>query len=127
MRKMMERPEVKAQMEESRKANDEIRDREYAMVFRAMDKRQVSNFKKLLGKPFDVSLLTPGARGGARGGNQADATKKASSDSAKTDQAAKAEEKAAPAASKSTTTQRRQQSLRERRGLAPQGNQPSPY
>jgi hypothetical protein len=120
----MERPEVKAQIEESRKANDQIREREYAMVYKAMDRRQVSNFKKMLGKPFDVSLLTAGAWGGRRGGNDAAAAKSANGQAPSTEASAKAEEKPAPAASKPAAPRR--QSLRERRGLGQQPSQPSP-
>jgi hypothetical protein len=87
-----------------------------------MDRRQVSAFKKMLGKPFDVSLLTPGPfRGGARPGaaaNGSDASKSASA-TAKSD-SAKPDTKSS-AASKPAGTPRRQ-SLRERRGL---GQQPA--
>jgi hypothetical protein len=127
MRKVMEQPEVKAKMEETRKEQEKLRDREYAMVYKAMDRRQVSAFKKMLGKPFDVGSLMngffrgPGQRPGqagntdqAKGAAPTDASK-AASGKAKTDS------KTAPA-SKSSTTPRRQ-SLRQRRGLGQQQTQ----
>ena len=58
MQKVMEQPEVKAKMEETRKEQQaQLRDREYAMVYKAMDRRQVAMFKKMLGKPFDVESV----------------------------------------------------------------------
>ena len=66
--KVMEKPEVKAKMEETQKEQKQLRDREYAMVYKAMDRRQVSAFKKMLGKPFDVdSLMGRLFRGGPGG------------------------------------------------------------
>ena len=56
----MEQPEAKAKMEETRKEQQQLRDREYAMVYKAMDRRQVSVFKKMLGKPFDVESVMGG-------------------------------------------------------------------
>ena len=50
MQKVMEQPEVKANMEETRKQQSQLRDREYALVFRAMDRRQVAVFKKTAGQ-----------------------------------------------------------------------------
>ena len=73
----MEQPEVKAKMEETRKEQSQLRDREYAMVYKAMDRRQVSVFKKMLGKAFDVDSLMArhvprrsGGPGGRRNGAQ---------------------------------------------------------
>jgi hypothetical protein len=131
MRKVMEQPEVKAKMEETRKAQEKLREREFAMVYKAMDRRQVAAFKKMLGKPFDVDSIMGGffrgagrRNGTAANGDQAkgaapdDASKKATATT-------KADSKAATS-SKSSTTPRRQ-SLRERRGLGQQqSQQPSP-
>ncbi|MFO0888972.1 MAG: hypothetical protein U0790_07465 [Isosphaeraceae bacterium] len=124
MRKFMERPEVKAQMDESRKANEQIRDREYAMVFKAMDRRQVAAFKKMLGKPFDTNLLMPGPFRGNRPANATDAAKSATGGdgTAKSNASAKADEKSTP---KPASTSKRP-SLRERRGLGQQPSQDSP-
>ena len=86
MQKVMEQPEVKAKMEETRKEQSQLRDREYAMVFKALDRGQVSLFRKMLGKPFDVDSVMGGFFGGGPGGrrngangnaNQATATAKA--------------------------------------------------
>ena len=104
------------------------------MVFKAMDRRQVATFKKMLGKPFDVDSIMggffrgpggPGGPGGRRNGangnaNQTPAAAKA--DTAKTAPAAGADSGAA-STTKSAATPRRQ-SLRERRGLG--GQQPAP-
>ena len=68
MQKIMEQPEVKAKMDESRKEQDQLREREYAMVYKAMDRRQVATFKKMLGKPFDVDSLMGGFFRGGPGG-----------------------------------------------------------
>src|SRR5208337_2605444 len=66
MRTVMEQPEVKAKMVESLKEHHRIRDRQYTMIYKAMDRRQVATFKKMLGKPFDVdSLLASSFRGGS--------------------------------------------------------------
>ena len=68
MQKIMEQPEVKAKMEETRKEQSQLRDREYAMVYKAMDRRQVATFKRMLGKPFDVDSVTAGFFRGGPGG-----------------------------------------------------------
>ena len=56
----MEQPEVKAKMEELRTAQEQQRERDYAMVFKALDRRQGSLFRKMLGKKFDVQLAMAG-------------------------------------------------------------------
>jgi len=135
-----EQPEVKAKVDEARtevqKEQAQLRDREYAMVFKAMDRRQVATFKKMLGKPFDVDSMMagmfrggpggPGGPGGRRNGANGNAgqTKAAAkADTAKSTPAASADSSAASTTTKSATTPRRQ-SLRERRGLG--GQQPAP-
>ena len=132
MQKIMEQPEVKAKMEETRKEQQQLRDREYAMVYKAMDRRQVSVFKKMLGKPFDVESIMggffrggPGGPGGRRNGANGNAnqtTAAAKADTAKTTPAANADSSAASTTKPATTPRR--QSLRERRGLG--GQQPTP-
>ena len=124
MQKIMEKPEVKAKMEEARKEQQQLRDKEYAMVYKAMDRRQVSAFKKMLGKPFDVDSLTqgffrggPGRNGPNAGGPQAKDAAKAAP--ATTGTEAKADTKTSTTTKQATTPRR--QSLRERRGL---GRQP---
>jgi hypothetical protein len=137
----MEQPEVKAKVEEARtelqKEQAQLRDREYAMVFKAMDRRQVATFKKMLGKPFDVDSMMagmfrggpggPGGPGGRRNGANGNAgqTKAAAkADTAKTTPAASADSSAATTTTTKPTTTPRRQSLRERRGLG--GQQPAP-
>jgi hypothetical protein len=123
MKKVMEQPEVKSKMEEFQKEQTQLRQREYAMVYKAMDRRQVSTFKKMLGKAFDVDSLMAGFfRGGPGRGNRPGATAPDASKSA----TAKAEP--APTTPDTTSTPKasapRRQSLRERRGLG--GQQPAP-
>ena len=102
MQKVMEQPEVKAKMEETRKEQEQLRDREYAMVYKAMDRRQVAMFKKMLGKPFDVESVMggffrggPGGRRNGANGNANQATAAAKADTAKTTPAASADPSAA--------------------------------
>lgn len=125
MRKVMEQPEVKAKMEDFRNEQAKLRDQEYAMVYKAMDRRQVSSFKKLLGKPFDVDSLTRGFfRGPGNGPEGAGATANNTTQpaAAKADAAPKAEETPSAAAKPAS----RRPSLRERRGLAPSPSADSP-
>ncbi len=132
MQKIMEQPEVKAKMEETRKEQQQLRDREYAMVYKAMDRRQVSVFKKMLGKPFDVESVMgggfmrggPGGRRNGANGNANQTTAAAKADTAKTTPAANADSSAATTTTTKPATTPRRQSLRERRGLG--GQQPTP-
>ena len=57
------------------------------MVYKAMDRRQVSVFKKMLGKPFDVDAMRQGSSAAARDGNGPNAGAQAK-DAAKTAPAA---------------------------------------
>jgi hypothetical protein len=68
MRQFMERPEVKAQMEESRKREQALTERSYALVYKSLDKPQVSTFKKMLGEPFDLNLIRQAMMRGGPGG-----------------------------------------------------------
>ncbi len=126
MRTVMEQPEVKAKMEESLKEHHRIRDRQYTMVYKAMDRRQVATFKKMLGKPFDVdSLLASSFRGGSggrrTGQNPATDQPKAQAKPGSTTPAAAT--KPADSSTTSKPAAPRRPSLRERRGLG--GHQPS--
>ncbi len=111
------------------------------MVFKAMDRRQVSLFKKMLGKAFDLDSITqgffrggPGGPGGRRNGANGNANGNGNT-AGTTNQAANGSTApATPAATTNsgadaTTTTKpaatpRRQSLRERRGLS--GQQSSP-
>ena len=139
MQKIMEQPEVKAKVDEAReeaqKEQAQLRDREYAMVYKAMDRRQVSVFKKMLGKPFDVESVMgggfmrggPGGPGGRRNGANGNAnqtTAAAKADTAKTTPAASADSSAASTTTTKSATTPRRQSLRERRGLGGQQSTP---
>ena len=46
MQKIMEKPEVKAKMEEFQNEQAQLRQQEYAMVYKAMDRRQVSSSRR---------------------------------------------------------------------------------
>ena len=128
----MEQPEVKAKMEETRKEREQLREREYAMVYKAMDRRQVSVFKKMLGKPFDVESVMgggfmrggPGGRRNGANGNANQTTAAAKADTAKTTPAANADSSAASTTTTKPATTPRRQSLRERRGLGGQQSTP---
>jgi hypothetical protein len=128
MRKFMEQPEVKAKMDEFRTAQEQQRERDYAMVFKALDRRQGSLFKRMLGKPFDVQLAMAGMfRGpGQRNGQGAAATPK--NDAAKADTTKPAEQPKAGSTSSSTSKPAapKRQSLRERRGLGAQPSSSTP-
>ncbi|MGC8638778.1 MAG: hypothetical protein ACP5XB_02735, partial [Isosphaeraceae bacterium] len=120
MQKIMEKPEVKAKMQEFQDAQAELRQKEYAMVFKAMDRRQVSAFKKMLGKPFDVDSLRRGFfRGPANNGPGGATNTAANSSTTKTDSST------ATGTTPAATAPRRR-SLRERRGLAPSSSTNSP-
>jgi hypothetical protein len=123
-RKFMEQPDVKAKMEQSRKQQDQIRDQAYAQVFKVLDRRQSSAFKKMLGKPFDVDSVMGGfMRGPGQRGQNTDATKgdAANSDTAKpADSSAKSTAKSDQAATSKPASGSRRQSLRDRRGLGQQ-------
>jgi len=136
MQKIMEQPEVKAKLEETRKEQQQLRDREYVMVYKAMDRRQVATFKKMLGKPFDVESVMggrgffrggpggPGRRRNGASGNANQTTAAAKADTAKTTPAASADSSAASTTTTKSATTPQRQSLRERRGLG--GQQPTP-
>ena len=119
-------------MEETRKEQEQLRDREYAMVYKALDRRQAATFKRMLGKPFDVESVMggffrggPGGRRNGANGNADQAKAAAKADPAKTAPAVSADPSAA--ATPTTTNPApipRRQSLRERRGLSGQPSTP---
>src|SRR5208337_3888244 len=106
-------------------------------VYKAMYRRQVATFKKMLGKPFDVESIMggffrggpggPGGPGGRRNGANGNAnptTATAKANTAKTAPAANADSSAASTSTTKSATTPRRQSLRERRGLG--GQQATP-
>lgn len=105
--KKMEEPEVKAQMEkvqaETREQTNQIQNSAKRAVARLLTKKQKAAFNKMLGAPFDLTLLTPpnggpfGRGGGTNGAATPNNTPKAATTNANTSNAAKAESK--PAAS----------------------------
>jgi hypothetical protein len=72
--KKMEEPETKAQMEKLRQEGDQvqeaIRNKAKSAIARILSKKQKTAFNKMLGEPFDLTLLDNGGRGpfGGRGG-----------------------------------------------------------
>jgi hypothetical protein len=115
-------------MDEFRTAQEQQRERDYAMVFKALDRRQGSLFKKMLGKKFDVELAMAGMfRGpGQRNGPGGAATPK--NGAAKADTAKPADQPKTSSTSSSTSKPAtpKKQSLRERRGLGAQPSSSSP-
>jgi hypothetical protein len=129
LRTVLEQPQLKAKMAETRKEQQQLREREYALVYKAMDRRQVATFKKMLGKPFDVELLVSGLfregpRGRRNGNNLATDPAKALTrpGSSPASAAVPPDSTTSTPASKPAASPRRP-SLRERRGLG--GQKPS--
>jgi hypothetical protein len=128
MRKVMEAPEIKAQMDQIQSQEQKLATQFSAAVNKVLSPRQKAMFKKMLGPPFDRAQMGGGGPWGGRGGfgpggNQA-ATKGAAAAKAKAsddnddDETPKAKAAtAAPAKAKATTPKRK--SLREQRGEAP--------
>jgi hypothetical protein len=129
MRKVMETPEVKAQMEEIQGQEQKLSGQFAAAVNKVLTPRQRTIYKKLLGPPFDRSQMGGGGPWGGRGGfgpggNQAaakgaaaaKAKAKTSDDSDDEAATAKATTKA-PNKAKAATA--RPKTLREQRGEAP--------
>ncbi|QEH33678.1 hypothetical protein OJF2_21840 [Aquisphaera giovannonii] len=136
LQKALEKPDVKAKVQEAKKALTQVRDREYSQVFKSLDRRQVSSFKKLLGKPFDVDAMSNPlfralAQANAKSQESKDkakpATKSGSSkdgaDDAAADSGASSDDPKKPA-----TTRRPSPSQRSRRGTGQQtsGDDSSP-
>jgi hypothetical protein len=130
MRKVMEAPEVKAQMEQIQSQEQKLTSQLTAAINKVLTPRQRAMLKKLLGPPFDRSQMGGGGPWGGRGGfgpggNQATAkgapvakAKAKSSDDGDDDETPKAKAAvAAPAKAKATTPKRK--SLRDQRGEAP--------
>lgn len=70
MKKFMEQPEVKAQMEQTQLETARIDSNATKAAYQIMTKYQVAAFKKLQGPPFEVGQLRPnfGGPGGNRNG-----------------------------------------------------------
>jgi hypothetical protein len=132
MRKVMEAPEVKAQMEQIQGQEQKLTNQLAAAVNKVLTPRQRAMFKKMLGPPFDRSQMGRGGPWGGRGGvgpggnpattKGATAAKAKSKTQASTgdddDETPKAKATtAAPA--KATSTAPKRKSLREQRGEAP--------
>lgn len=79
MKKFMEQPEVKAQMDKAQAANAQLDNKATQAAYKILTKYQLASYKKLQGPPFDVSKLRPnfGGPGGNRDGNDAQTSKSA--------------------------------------------------
>jgi hypothetical protein len=69
MRKFMERPEIKAQMDQARADNEKLDAKATQAAYKILTRYQVAAYKKLQGPPFDSSKLRP-SFGGGPGGNR---------------------------------------------------------
>ncbi|MGP0066104.1 MAG: hypothetical protein ACLQGP_21205 [Isosphaeraceae bacterium] len=123
MKAYMEKPEVKEKLAEFQTQQEKQEAMLMAAVHRTLGKRQDANYRKLLGAPFDLSLIRggPGRGFGRNGpGNQA-ATKGANAKTAAGDDEPAAKttsagaKKATPAPATATKTRKR--SLAAERGL----------
>lgn len=93
MKKAMETPEAKAQIEQFRKQGEDLQNQTIKAIGRVLTKKQKENFNKLRGKPFDLTKLEgPGGPGGrGPGGPPPASTTTASSDAEKAKDAAAAD------------------------------------
>ena len=131
MKKFMEAPETKAQLERFQSQDDKI-NRQFEMAAtRVLSKRQAANYKKMLGAPFDLSKIRGGPGQGFFGRNAmakgAGTTKAGTNNQAAVtpasgdDQDGSAVAKPSPAKSAATSTpstaRPKRKSLRELRGI----------
>lgn len=137
-REAMQRPEVQAQLDQLQEREANFRQLAYAGVFKELDRRQSSTYRKMLGEPFDTTAMMrsffdrgPDDSEQSSDSAQADADDEDADDAdddapaAKTPNqpaAAEATEstpaaESAPAPTPAPTNRR--SSLRERRGLGP--------
>ena len=130
-RKLMDSPEVKAERDKQREQEKAVDDESYAIVTKNLYPRQRATLKKMVGAPFDRSVMGMGGPFGGRGGpggpgaaatkkgaaNGKAAVAKSGSDDDDEGSAAPAAAKApAPAKAKPSATSARKNSLRELRG-----------
>ena len=118
--KTMEIPEVKAQREKQRASDKAVEDESYAIVLKNLYPRQRATLKKMVGAPFDRSVMggmfgrPPGAPAAKDAGKTAVA-KPGSDDDDEETAAPAATKKPAPAKAKAGSATRKK-SLRELRG-----------
>jgi hypothetical protein len=135
MKKVMEDPQVKAQMEENRAEQQKLDNQFYAGINKILYPRQRAALKKMLGAPFDRSKLgfggpwggAPGAAGKAANKNGAvrgtgAAAKAGAGDNEDESSASNSPAAKAPAKAKAGTSTRRK-SLRELRGSSSDSDQ----
>jgi hypothetical protein len=120
----MDKPETKAKLEQMRTESTKVQNQLIAAVKRILNRRQAAAYKKMLGEPFDVSLLSggPGQGPGNRPANanptdrSAASGKTQASDSGE-DKAGAASKSAPTSKDKGSTAKTKKKSLRESRGL----------
>lgn len=95
--KYRDSPEAKTQMEQMRKQTDQLQNQTIAAIGKVLTRKQKDNFKKMQGKPFDLTKL--GGPGGP-GANNANADAATAADAA---DKTKAETKASTASKKKST------------------------
>jgi hypothetical protein len=116
----MDKPETKAQLEQMKTQNQKLQNQLVSAVYRAMTKRQVTNFKAMLGAPFDATKLQAAQGQQGQSGTETAAQPKSADDddeAPKAKTAAPAAKAAAPAAKAKSSTTAKRKSLRELRGL----------
>ncbi len=117
MKTYMEKPEVKAKLEEFQNQQQKLDTQLMAAVHRVLDKRQSAAYKKLLGPPFDLTLLRGGGPGGF--GNRNADTAKQATNKAKSQSGAEDDDESPKASTVKSpaTAQPKRKSLRELRGI----------
>jgi hypothetical protein len=136
MKKVMESPEVQAQMEQIRLQDQKLEKQYYAAINKILYPKQRANLKKLVGEPFDRSALGWGGPWGGGpprgpGGNQATnkaapAGKPAAAKAGADDEADEAAPSAAPstkAPARKPAPKSKRKSLRELRGSSSESDQ----
>ncbi len=123
MDKFMEKPEVKAKMDEMRTQGAKLESQLAAAVNRVLGKRQASMYKAMLGAPFDLTQVRfgPGQGPGNRpgNGNRTDQAKTAgmAKESGSDEDEALTTKTAPKAKGSDAGAKSKRKSLRERRGL----------
>jgi hypothetical protein len=126
MRKVMDEPQIKAQMEQIQGQEQKLAAQFSTAVNKILTPRQRTMFKKMLGAPFDRSQMGRGGPWGGRGGagpvnaattKGAAAAKATTSDDEDDETPTAKATTAAPAKAKAAAPKRK--SLREQRGEAP--------
>jgi hypothetical protein len=124
MKAFMDKPETKAKLEQMRTEGTKLQNQLTAAVNRILSRRQAAAYKKMLGAPFEVSLIWggPGQAPGNRPANANPADRSAGSGKTQTsdsgeDKAGATSESAPTSKAKGSTAKTKKKSLRESRSL----------